>query len=818
MTFVFSSTTNTLLTIEESPISILESSTQLDLIEQNNTETDRIIVFFNDFLIPPIPRTITIVNKFEFIPSLVLEGSMDELQKFIDSNLQKISSFCSDKTQNIGIHDVDGSSSIQGSFARDLVDLPDTQVADGSGVIIGIIDSGIDSGHQELTDKVIASKSFVLKEHGYAEDVTEVIDIDGHGTWVAGIASGKTMGIAPNSKLIDAKIFHGATIGNGGIAGEETTSALLAAMDFCVQEGADILSLSLGQYHNLPVGPRQDAVNYISNHYGIPVVIAAGNSGNSLRDGGTIDNPGTALQAITVSSARNEEEISAFSSTGPKIDRSMKPDISGPGNAISGPDAGSQNGIHTGSGTSAATPVISGSIALLLDYSRRNNITVTPGTMKAALMGSANHMLYAPEWASGAGYVDPINAVDALQELKGEISLDTIYLHPVEIPFDPFSSTLFINQTLELNITLINGVNSEFDFIFTGTASTFCTVNHDERIFGNSSIIPLTIHIPYNTIPGIYNAKLEAISSNNDIAQCDISFEVKKAEYCVLFDEKHTILSRRSHTTSLGDQNTIFGMFREFASLLIDKAISLDTFLNGSLSQELLQSYDAIVLVSPGSVIQDPLVDWSLDQDSVLFSDSEVDNLVEYYEKGGGILLFIDKTANVTNVNMLLARFGLKITDHYIPDQVGMASAIAKYEDTSTAFTFLGREISTTSEGSTVPGTIFTLATVNGVAGAMGIEDCEGGGRLLVFGSSAFCDNFGLLGVYDSNKISNNQITASVVSWVCGATENPLTFILSSVQGPLPTFFSSGGEIFGVCLLLVILEWRRKKRQNSGFN
>ncbi len=108
---------------------------------------------------------------------------------------------------------------------------------------------------------------------------------------------------------------------------------------------------------------------------GIIPVVAAGNSGPGRY---TIGAPGAAQQAITVTAMADVSEggfgLASFASRGPTRDDRIKPDIAGPGVAITAPRAGTRDGYITFSGTSMATPFVSGVIALML--AANPNLTV----------------------------------------------------------------------------------------------------------------------------------------------------------------------------------------------------------------------------------------------------------------------------------------------------------------------------------------------------------------------------------------------------------------------------------------------------------
>jgi len=157
---------------------------------------------------------------------------------------------------------------------------------DGSGIIISIIDTGIDLNHPDLDGQIIGGYDFVDND-----DMPE--DINGHGTQVAGIiaANGNLKGIAPNSKILMYKVSED---------GESVPSNLIIkAIEKSIEDGANIINISLGI--NQTNTKIDQAVNKaIKNN--IFVVTAAGNFGPELS---TIGSPGINPNAITVGATFN---------------------------------------------------------------------------------------------------------------------------------------------------------------------------------------------------------------------------------------------------------------------------------------------------------------------------------------------------------------------------------------------------------------------------------------------------------------------------------------------------------------------------------
>ena len=285
----------------------------------------------------------------------------------------------------------------------------------GAGVGIAIIDSGI-YAHPDLAGRIVYSQSFIAKTN--ADDY-------GHGTHVAGIAAGSGAmstgaqytqsfrGVAPGASLIDLRVLDANGMSNDSVV----IAALDKAISLRSRYNIRVINLSLGRpiYESSAHDPICAAVAAAWKS-GIVVVVAAGNLG---RNGyGTVLSPGNSPYAITVGAMKSEgtpqrsdDLIASYSSKGPTwIDFEAKPDIVAAGNLVGSllapgstlskdypgnvipasaymlPGYSAPPAYFTLSGTSMATPVVSGAAALLI----QSNPGLTPDLIKARLMKTAS--------------------------------------------------------------------------------------------------------------------------------------------------------------------------------------------------------------------------------------------------------------------------------------------------------------------------------------------------------------------------------------------------------------------------------------------
>lgn len=352
----------------------------------------------------------------------------------------------------------------------------------GFGITVAIIDSGMNqSSDLGVKNPIVYNEDFTgeFQQKGNVQDTKNAPDLFGHGQHVAGIigSNGKSSscgnctrlmrGIAPGVSFVKLRALD--ENGNG------TDSGVIAAIDRAIAlkdtYNIRVINLSVGRpvYESYKQDPLCQAVEQAWKA-GIVVVVAAGNDGRDNSMGtngyGTIDAPGNDPYVITVGAMktmsttdRSDDRIASYSSKGPSlIDNVVKPDLVAPGNQIvsllaspndtlasqnpgnlvplsyyqatSGPIGKSGHGDNTPqvqysnayfslSGTSMATPVVSGAVADLLQA----NPALTPDQVKAKLMLTAykvfptsstatdtttgqSYVSYYDAFTIGAGYLD----------------------------------------------------------------------------------------------------------------------------------------------------------------------------------------------------------------------------------------------------------------------------------------------------------------------------------------------------------------------------------------------------------------------------
>jgi bacillopeptidase F len=297
---------------------------------------------------------------------------------------------------------------------------------DGSGITVGIIDTGVDANHPALKSKYRGMKADGTVDNNYSwfdavGGRVAPYDDNRHGTHVAGTVMGSTAdgyvtGMAPGAKFIASKILSGS--GSGTLEGvTKGLEWMLAPRDSNGQnpdptKAPDIVSNSWGTNNGRLEAFRNIAKAFLAA--GIEPVFAAGNSGPRA---GSVGAPGSYPEVISVGATDRDDKVATFSSRGPSPIKGAdgsdkKPDVSAPGKDIISSIPG--GGYASFSGTSMATPGVSGVIALMLSKYK----DLTHDEVVEALKSSAVDV-DAPgyDYNTGHGRVDAAAAMAAADRI-----------------------------------------------------------------------------------------------------------------------------------------------------------------------------------------------------------------------------------------------------------------------------------------------------------------------------------------------------------------------------------------------------------------
>jgi thermitase len=253
-------------------------------------------------------------------------------------------------------------------------------VSTGQGVRIGIVDTGVDLGHQDLAGKVVDNASCVNSGGDPSKCSGSAQDDNGHGTHVSGIAAADTnngvgvAGAAPQAQLVVAKVLD--SNGSGSF------SDVNGGIKWVVDHGAKVVNLSLGDATPIVPGVLgqnsiADGITYTWNHGAVPVLAA----GNTNYFGLGSQNYGDS-NAIVVGATGADGHVASYSSPpgtakwavvapgGDGSDSTGQPSCDGaarPRCVVSTYwAAGQATSYAFDEGTSMATPHVAGTVALLL--------------------------------------------------------------------------------------------------------------------------------------------------------------------------------------------------------------------------------------------------------------------------------------------------------------------------------------------------------------------------------------------------------------------------------------------------------------------
>jgi serine protease AprX len=275
----------------------------------------------------------------------------------------------------------------------------------GRGIGVAVIDTGV-APHPDLvkpSNRIIAFKDYINEKRDPYDD-------SGHGTHVAGCiagngfgSEGKYSGIAPEANIIAIKTLNAEGSGDAS----DVIAAIQWVLDNRARYNIKVLNLSLGSKpQSLSYSPIDKAVAAAWER-GMTVICAAGNEGPGRQ---TISSPGICPEVITVGALDDrattftkDDTIASFSSRGPTKRMVAKPDIVAPGvDIISLAVPVRDDKLYKSlSGTSMATPIVSGCAALIHE--------MFPGytneQVKELMMSTAKDLNY-PAYAQGKGLID----------------------------------------------------------------------------------------------------------------------------------------------------------------------------------------------------------------------------------------------------------------------------------------------------------------------------------------------------------------------------------------------------------------------------
>ncbi|MFD2683118.1 S8 family peptidase [Bacillus seohaeanensis] len=322
-------------------------------------ENKKYVIFFDEKVDSELlnKNDITILEDFTYVPAVSVEASKNQMDVLKNENgirlIQEEKAYkVMEQSTPWAFEDMNLTNEVRSKYK-------------GTGIKVAVLDTGIDSTHPDLN---VVGGTCALKincNNGFQDD-------NGHGTHVAGIIAALNnrigmVGVAPNIQLYGVKVLDYSGLG--------TTTTILTGIEWALENDMDILNLS---FTTPADDPALKAIIDEAYRRGLLIVAAAGNVGNSSGTGDTVLYPAKYSSVIGVAGVDKYLQRMKESSSGSTVE------VSAPGkNIIStiplSADIydGVQDGYAPMSGTSMATPYVTGLLALYKEkYPNENNETL----------------------------------------------------------------------------------------------------------------------------------------------------------------------------------------------------------------------------------------------------------------------------------------------------------------------------------------------------------------------------------------------------------------------------------------------------------
>eukprot|EP01065_Artemidia_motanka_P043110 TRINITY_DN5927_c0_g1_i1.p1 TRINITY_DN5927_c0_g1~~TRINITY_DN5927_c0_g1_i1.p1 ORF type:complete len:1091 (+),score=324.76 TRINITY_DN5927_c0_g1_i1:53-3325(+) len=317
--------------------------------------------------------------------------------------------------------------------------------ARGQGVRVAIFDTGIARRHHHFR------KSKIKLCINYTDQRT-CEDGFGHGTFVSGLVVSQEdcLGMAPEAELYAFKVFTDKQV--------SYTSWFLDAFNHAIDQEIDVLNLSIGgpDYMDQPFVEKV----WEASANGIMVVSAIGNDGPLF---GTLNNPADQFDVLGVGGVTQSRRMAPFSSRGmstwelPRGYGRIKPDVVTYGELVRSSDH--RGGCKLLSGTSVASPVVTGAVSALMSLAKQRGKPHNPAAIKQVLVDTARPIAGASIYEQGSGVVNIKGAAELLANYVPRPSFLPRQLLLDDCPYMwPFcKKPLFHSSTpLVVNITVLN--------------------------------------------------------------------------------------------------------------------------------------------------------------------------------------------------------------------------------------------------------------------------------------------------------------------------------------------------------------------------
>jgi len=453
---------------------------------------------------------------------------------------------------------------------------------DGSGVVIGIIDTGVDRQHQTLETKYRgydplnpgapdhAYSWFDPYHNSYSPD-----DQYGHGTFVAGIAVGsdplgeQKIGVAPGAQWIAARGLDNTGVGS--------YDELLKAMEFMLAptpnaDGSGTPNPDMAPHivNNSWGGPAlcnpifKTAINSWRNA-GIFPVFSAGNKGP---DDSSIRLPANYYESFAVGAVDSNNNLASFSGRGPgACGDFIKPNVTAPGKQVRSAlssQSGETGEYALGSGTSMAAPHVAGLAALLRQADPSLDIDLYTKTIQDTASPLTDHNYPAhPNYGFGYGLIDAYAAVSSVIDSTFSVNLSTSPDH---------GGTVTGEGSYETGQKAVISADAHAGFSFTGWTE-------NNTVVSSEPIYELTVEKDRNLVANFEALEVEPscpryvyyLNENKKLVEVDYRYAVEK-----LFDNDPILMNAIRDAIHLNYVNDRAIFIKCIEGIIVDYKKALD--------------------------------------------------------------------------------------------------------------------------------------------------------------------------------------------------------------------------------------------------
>lgn len=785
-----------------------DKDTPIDYIPISNKNDNFILYFedntYRDNALKLLDEKI-IIKQFKYIPSLVVSQLDDSIY-----DLEGLKSITEDivfsKTESsnqlvlknqFGIRNAftlrETSKMIGADILKNQYDLS------GEGVSIAVLDTGLNFSLGGFGENIFTHVVSDLEIEG-------LNDLDGHGTHVAGIigASGSynidgnfqltdSDGIAPNS------IIHSIKVLNENGTGDN--SWIIEGIEKAIELNVDIISLSLSTVIYEGLNDPMQAIIDIAVDNGIIVIAASGNTGPI---GSGIGIPAALNNVISVGASfpysETEWELWTYSGIGPAINFSGA-DFIAPGARIVSVNA-MDGSISELSGTSMATPHVSGGVALLKEaFPDATNVQILE-----ALYGSCNLS------SNSGGLIDQVEA-----QGRGQINLG--------IAYTILNKTINDNSHFEMSITpnivqdrnyvyhhRLIGENKTLPFYaYSSRELTVIPVINDNMTYGvnfhlpdqiflekGHNLIEIEFEIDVKNIEFIYGeVEFYDLDTNTKIPNMTIYFDSKSRFRLskVLFDTSHDLDTIGNYFGNHGPE----GQFSQMVKSLEYNGHMIHKSGNRLITEELLSEYNVLVIANP----------------DMEYQEEEVLAIRNFVEKDGNAIFMIISGGLLSaegdpsygrfsknSMNKILENTGISILSE-TEDDINLKPCSYEYlsydmridlcKDTAvmsdeqvifsedTNFAHFGPELNLIENENVNTNELAKVG--NKIVAASAQFNSEG--RIIVFSSQLPFDNTGILYDYSGphSAQSNEKILNEGIDWLIEPKQSKTKIMVNGIEG-----------------------------------